>query len=126
MNNEMNIRAHHGMCLSFFAGKGYDSDFASHMAKIKNELEHNPKVRIVTETDEICARCPNSKDAVCISAKQVENYDNMVLSLCGMKAGTVIDYISFSNLVNEKILQTGKREHICGDCQWNDICYLRQ
>ena len=33
------IRAHHGMCVAFFQGKGYSSEFTYHMSKIIEQLE---------------------------------------------------------------------------------------
>ena len=47
------IRAHHGMCLAFFQGKGYSREFTEHMEKIKRELEKNPMVCLEDETDDI-------------------------------------------------------------------------
>ena len=33
----LKIRAHHGMCLHFFEGKGYSNEFTAHMQKIYEE-----------------------------------------------------------------------------------------
>lgn len=38
------IRAHHGMCLSFFQGKGYSGDFVENMARMKAILAENPEI----------------------------------------------------------------------------------
>ncbi len=116
------IRAHHGMCLAFFEGKGYSDDFTRHMGSVKKELENNPVICLVDETDEICKCCPNNKNEVCESEDKVLSYDEAVLRLCGLKAGTWIEWSIFSTMVAEHIINTGKRVDICGDCDWNTIC----
>ena len=55
--SDYRIRAHHGMCLAFFEGKGYNSEFTAHMGEMKKLLEKNPVVELVTKTDDICAGC---------------------------------------------------------------------
>ena len=63
-NVEIKLRAHHGMCLAFFEGKGYSAGFTAHMAQILEYLEQeNPIVTVVAEADCICGGCPNLTDA---------------------------------------------------------------
>ena len=47
-----NIRAHHGMCLTFFQGKGYSGDFVENMGAMKKILEQNPLIRLVEGYDD--------------------------------------------------------------------------
>ena len=54
------IRAHLGMCISFFRGEGYSSEFTSHMAKIVSELSADPLVEVISVTDKLCEKCPNN------------------------------------------------------------------
>ena len=57
-NVEIKLRAHHGMCLAFFEGKGYSAGFTAHMARILEYLEQeNPTVTVVAEADCICGGC---------------------------------------------------------------------
>lgn len=110
------------MCLAFFAGKGYSSEFVRHMQDMKDRLAGNAGVCLVCETDDICAFCLNNREGCCESADKVERYDKEVLRLCGLQAGALIDWKEFSRLVEERILVPGKRALICGDCQWNAVC----
>lgn len=119
---EYQIRAHHGMCLAFFEGKGYSSEFTKNMGEKKRILEENPKVRIVAKTDDICLACPNNREGCCLSGSKVENYDRQVLSYCRLQEGVSMNFLDFSALVKECILAAGKREEICGDCQWDFLC----
>ena len=116
------IRAHHGMCFSFFQGKGYSGDFTENMWAMKKKLEQNPEVILLQETDDVCARCPNNQAGKCTSADKVENYDGQVLARCGLAPNTRIQWNEFEKLVREHILSADKREEICGGCQWNELC----
>ena len=120
--DDYRIRAHHGMCLAFFEGKGYSSEFTKHMGEMKRLLSENPVVSIVAETDDICSFCPNNEKGSCTSLKKVAGYDHAVLSLCGLRAGAKIPFKVFEKLVDERILSAGRRKEICAGCQWEDIC----
>jgi hypothetical protein len=118
----MKLRPHHGMCLYFFEGKGYSEGFVANMQRVKNVLATNPKVHLTVRTDSICMACPNNIDGICQSTAQVERYDRVVLSCCGLEEGQELPFFSFSRLIKEKIFDKGRREEICGRCQWSDIC----
>lgn len=120
------IRAHHGMCLAFFEGKGYSSTFTAHMAEMKQLLTGNERVCIVAETDDICSACPNNCGGICTAQEKTAGYDRQVLALCGLTAGTVLEWQRFEELVKQKVLDAGKRKDICGDCQWDSICSKRE
>ncbi|TCL54602.1 hypothetical protein EDD76_11925 [Kineothrix alysoides] len=116
------IRPHHGLCLSFFGGKGYSSEFVKHMAEIKAEVSKNPTVLLHSRTDEICSVCPHNKNGTCESEEKVQRYDKEVLRLCSLDQKAEIEWKLFEQLLNENILVAGKREAVCGDCEWNAIC----
>ena len=136
------LRPHHGMCISFFEGKGYSNAFTAHMARIKHVLEtEDPQIQLVNGTDSICAPCPNNLGALPVSAgendscrpvpdtgsackteEKVQRYDRAVLAACELNEDTVWSWSHFHGLVKERILDCGKRRTICGDCQWNEIC----
>lgn len=116
------IRAHHGMCFSFFRGKGYNGEFTDNMWAMKEKLDRNPEIILIQGTDDVCDRCPNNQAGVCASAAKVQDYDEQVLTRCGLVLETCIKWNNFKELVGEHILSVGKREEICGDCQWNELC----
>ncbi len=117
------LRAHHGMCLRYFVGEGYSGDFTINMSKVKAYLEsHNPLVKIIDAADNVCQKCPNLCNDVCLSGDKVASYDRSVMTHCGLENGTVMHYSDFSNTVQAKILDVNLRENICGDCQWNNLC----
>ncbi len=116
------IRAHHGMCFSFFLLKGYSGEFTENMWEMKKKLAQDPEVILCDETDDVCAHCPNNEEGVCISAEKADEYDRQVLARCGITVGCRIRWEEFARLVEERILSEGKREEICGDCQWTALC----
>lgn len=118
----LKIRAHHGMCLHFFEGKGYSNEFTAHLQKIYERMQKNPEVELVVCGDEICKKCPNLENGICRTQELVLYYDKEVLKRCGLSEKTKIFWNDFSKLVQEKIIFSGERQNICGNCQWSCIC----
>lgn len=117
------IRPHHGVCFAFFKGNGYSGDFTENMSKILTDLEKtNPLILISASKDTVCAKCPNDLRGVCKTEEKVVRYDEKVLKLCEIKDGTVLHYRDFKKMIFEKILAKDKREEVCLDCEWSDIC----
>lgn len=117
------LRAHHLMCLAYFRGEGYSPEFTAHMAALLRLLEQeNPGVELVAGTDRICLRCPNNEAGVCVAAEKVARYDRQILTRCGLAEGEVLPYSALREIVDAAILRPGKREEICGSCQWNALC----
>ena len=122
----ISLRAHHGLCLHFFRGKGYSGAFVENMARKKAMLEENPLVRLTDQADEICRACPNNLSGQCESAEKVRRYDRELLSRCGLTVGDVLPYRELTERVRKTILLPGHREEICGDCQWTDLCQYKE
>lgn len=116
------IRAHHGMCFSYFQGKGYSGEFVDNMWRMKERLSREAEVVLLVETDDVCAHCPNNQAGTCTSSEKTADYDRRVLDLCGLEAGAQLRWTDFEELVREHILSCGKREEICGDCEWSGLC----
>ena len=120
----VNLRAHHGMCLYFFQGKGYSGNFVDNMAAMKEILEQNPEIRLLEGYDDVCAACPNKLTETC--AEKASRYDREVLRRCGLSVGDTLPYRDFSENVIETILRPGLRRSICGDCQWSGLCRWKE
>lgn len=123
MKYQYKIRAHHGMCMAFFQGKGYSSEFTAHMGEIIHKLESNPMICLSAQTDSICSKCPNNMQGLCKTESRVVEYDKRVFAYCGFSEGMVMPYAEFKRAVYENILIPNKREEICGSCQWNELCF---
>ena len=122
MNYTYKIRAHHGLCLYYFKGKGYSEEFVENMTDIKSNLENNPLVLITDQTDAVCSACPNHKGGLCVTEEKVAEYDKQVLERCNISAGDIMPFSDFEQLVQKNILFPGKRKEVCGNCQWDALC----
>ena len=120
----INLRAHHGMCMYFFQGKGYSGDFVENMGAMKALLEQNPQIRLLDGYDDVCAACPNKRTETC--TEKASRYDREVLRRCGLSVGDTLSYEDFSEKVVETILRPGVRGAICGDCQWSSLCHWEE
>ena len=120
------LRPHHGMCLAYFEGKGYSDDFTENMQHMLELLEKGAEVEMTVSGDEICKACPNLKSGVCLSADLGEHHDRKVLEHCGLKEKGSLSFREVVDNVQKNIIETGKREEICGGCQWNEICRRKE
>ncbi|MBE6719688.1 MAG: DUF1284 domain-containing protein [Ruminococcaceae bacterium] len=96
------LRYHHMMCLPRFIGKGYSKDFCNNLAEIRERIKTEPYTLVET-ADDVCAKCPNLIDGMCIDNEKVTRYDRAV----------------------KKALQLGEQispRNICSDCKWFAIC----
>lgn len=116
------LRPHHGMCLAYFEGKGYSSSFSSHMGQMLEILENGAEIKLIVAGDEICSACPNLEQNICRTAEQTAFYDRSVLELCDFRENETLGFQEFVSKVEQMILKPGRREAICGDCQWDEIC----
>lgn len=120
--SNIKLRAHHGLCISFFEGKGYDDNFVENMKNIIITLNQNPNVTIVTDEDIVCVACPNNKNGICDCIEKVDRYDKMVLKLCNIPNNFTLPWDEYRMMIQEKIIKAGKLSTVCGDCQWSYIC----
>ncbi len=128
------LRPHHGMCLAFYEGKGYSRDFIENMNCIAARLQENPVITLWQGCDDLCKCCPNAQDAnandcekhiICRSSHLVQQYDQAVLDACGLHYNDKLSYHDFYKLVQENILSKPLFHHICGNCQWHEICHKK-
>ena len=122
MQHGYRIRAHHGMCMLFFRGRGYNAEFTAHMAEVISALREDTPVEVCACEDDICAKCPNREGGVCDSAEKAAAYDRRVLELCGLTEGQTLSYGEFRKLINQNIIIPKERAPVCSDCEWNEVC----
>lgn len=60
-----------------------------------------------------------------MAAEKVAGYDGQVLMRCKLSKGQTLPFFELRKLVYDNILIPGKREEICGDCQWNLLCVFK-
>ena len=125
--SNFNLRPHHGLCITFFEGKGYNDNFTQHMKKMISILkEQNPNIQLVLESDIICSHCPHQKNKLCDSNCKVQRYDKAVLKACNLQEHQVLNWSAFCEILNKKILSSKPISEICVNCQWLAICKTKQ
>ena len=108
--------------MAYFIGLGYSDGFSAHMARLLAELAPDSPVRLTVGTDAVCGACPNDRDGRCDKPELVAAWDRAVLERCGLEEGRVLPFGVLTRRVQERILGPGRREEICGSCQWNEVC----
>lgn len=117
------LRPHHLLCTEFFKGYGYSDDFTENMSAVIAELNAaDPTVRLSTDTDIICRKCPRNNNGRCDTYEKVRGYDLAVLELLGLCEGDTALWSELKKTAQEKIISAEKLPAVCGDCQWFDIC----
>ena len=117
------LRPHHGLCMAFFQGEGYNEGFTAVLAARLSELEGSTEpVALTVGLDVVCAPCPHSAGGVCDAAEKVEAYDRAVLRLCGLEEGEVLPFLRFVQLAQRQIIAPGRRREVCRGCQWDGLC----
>lgn len=119
------IRPHHGLCMTFFEGKGYNEEFTKHMASVIDMMKDQDLVQLVCEVDIVCEKCPNNNNFVCTTHEKVTQYDNSVLKHCNLKHNDVIAFGDFKRLLKQRILSFDKLDTICKNCEWIAICQAK-
>ena len=123
MTEPIRLRPHHMLCLRFFSGKGYRSEFISNMAQISAALQNDSsKIVLIDGCDDICTACPNSDGEKCESHAKSGLYDSRCLALTGFSPGQVLTWRQLCESAEKNILSPGRLSEICGDCCWSGIC----
>lgn len=118
-----NLRPHHSLCIQFFVGHGYSSEFVSEMTKTIRILNtENPLLTLTNGCDVICEYCPNNIDGICNSECKVGRIDRRCLESYGLDFGDKLFWLDLKALAREKIISQNKIPDICLDCQWRSLC----
>ncbi len=117
------LRPHHGLCIQFFRGEGYNQEFIENMQEIVDALAANPIIELVNGADSVCHTCPNRiGETDCACDEKVLHYDKKVMEYCKLTCSSTLTWNEFSSKIYNYILTPDLREDICGDCEWNALC----
>ncbi|OON95654.1 MAG: hypothetical protein ATN31_10685 [Candidatus Epulonipiscioides saccharophilum] len=117
------IRAHHGVCIQLFRGRGYSVEFVENMTNFIKILKDNPKIEVVAQCDVLCASCPHkSKQDRCGRYDKVLQFDNNVLTCLNIEAGQKFFWNDFRDNVRKEILENNKLQEVCNGCSWLEFC----
>ncbi len=112
--------------MAYFRGNGDSESFTQNMKNVLQLLTEDRPVVLTLDADDICRACPNRRGVSCSHREKVARYDRGVLQVLGLEDGAELSAGELKKAVAEKILHTGLREEICGDCFWTDLCREQQ
>lgn len=119
----LKIRPHHILCMQFFIGKGYSSGFTANMAIIRDKLKaDNPLIQLISGTDIICEKCPNTNNGICKTQEKVLRYDAAVANICDLEIGQISRWSELEKTVTENLIKKNRLCEVCNDCCWYEIC----
>jgi uncharacterized protein len=123
VNSTPVFRGHHLVCLHFYDGTGYNSQFIKYLADILNKAEKNA-VKICSGADCICIECPHLRDGICACYENAEAdirfMDSKALELLGLFSDEKISWKDVRTRV-EKIFCEWNRLY-CMGCDWRSAC----
>lgn len=126
MPQEIKLRPHHGLCIQFFEGKGYDEAFTLNMTQIIAQLEtENNLINLTPDCDVLCAACPNNMGGVCTDNEKVASIDKRTLNTSGLDIFRKILWSEYKKLLKDEIIETGRLKEVCRNCCWSRICLVK-
>lgn len=104
------LRPHHILCIQQFKGYGYNEEFIKNMFNILHKIKKE-QVFIKTNFDDICKKCPNLLNNVCILDSEIMLLDNRVLSILNLDLNKPLD-------LNKIFITKEDFINICSPCSW--------
>lgn len=87
----ISLRGHHLICLHFFTGEGYSSEFVENLYAIL-ERTKNENIIITYGADNVCKRCPSLIDGVCKDEKEISEMDKTALELLKLEIKETVSW----------------------------------
>ncbi|MEW6163387.1 MAG: DUF1284 domain-containing protein [Nitrospirota bacterium] len=118
------LRGHHLICLHFFSGKGYNSEFVSNLRKVLERAEAGEEIEVCSGADDICKKCPYLKEERCLYGRDAEDeigeMDRRAIKLLSLKARRRVRWVDIKEKIPE-ILHEWSRDY-CKECDWRKAC----
>jgi hypothetical protein len=120
------LRPHHGLCIQYYTGRGYNEEFTTNMDYITDVLKGNPAQEIVLRTgaDVLCECCPHYQEGACRTEEKAAGYDSKCLSLSGFHDGQHLTWGLFKKALADEIIKKSALKDVCGDCVWFSLCEI--
>ncbi len=125
------FRVHHILCTVLYRGEGYSGAFCENMTEQTNALRVQPDelLLLVTDADDICARCPNktADDGCGQDGNRVKDKDKSLLQRLALSEGENYTYRELLGRALE-MLDAAAFLESCGNCRWyrQGLCSYEQ
>lgn len=126
LKQAVKLRGHHLICLHFFRGEGYDSEFVENLGKVLQRIELGEEIVVCSGADDVCKRCPYLKGGKCSYDKDAESeigeMDRSALRLIGLETNKRIKWVDIKSKIPGIIHEWASM--YCKDCDWERVCGL--
>lgn len=118
------FRPHHFLCAIGFEGKGYSGEFTENMAAIVLDRlrakggEATP-MRVVGQTDDICAPCPKRRGRLCTNQQGISRLDRAHALALKFEPHEELTWGDALARIRENVMP-GDLSKLCGSCRWLD------
>jgi len=118
------LRGHHLICLHFFSGEGYDSEFVENLRKILEKAESGEEIEICSGADDICRKCPHLKGERCLHDEDVDGeireMDRRAIKLLRLSAHRRVKWLKIKDEIPAVMHEWSK--DYCKTCSWRSAC----
>jgi hypothetical protein len=123
-NRSMRLRGHHLICLHFFRGEGYSSDFVANLYELLDRAKSGEEIEVVDSADDVCRQCPHLKEEICCYREHFEaaikEMDSAAFELLATAANRKIEWLMIGESLPAIFKDWSNR--FCQDCDWNAAC----
>lgn len=124
----LQFRPHHFLCALGFQGMGYSPAFVRNFGRIAAVLRgpqgDQTRLRVIGETDDICAPCPHRRGNACTSQERVLQLDRAHARALGVRLGDVLTWGEARRRIRERVSPT-RFDTMCAPCRWQQLGICR-
>lgn len=118
------FRPHHFLCSLGFAGKGYSDEFVANYSRIVEQLRgplgDETKLKVVEQTDSVCAPCPHRRGTLCETQEKIEILDKAHAEILNLVPGEILTWGEAKQRIkNHMTLE--KFDQACAPCSWKQL-----
>ena len=123
-NPTIKLRGHHLICLHFFHGEGYSSEFVTNLSDLIKRAIAGEEIVIDSGPDHVCEMCPYLRGGACSYDKgaddEIREMDKTALTLLQVKTGSRVKWSDMKGII-PNIFNRWSRTY-CGMCDWKNAC----
>ncbi len=128
MQEKINFRPHHFICVLGYQGKGYSGGFVENMDKVVTNGLHgvggdDTLIEVVMTADVICAPCPHKRGEGCVKQAKIDALDERHAERLNLKSGEVLSWKAAKARIKTHVAKDDLNR-LCAGCEWLDsgIC----
>jgi hypothetical protein len=117
------LRGHHLICLQFYRGEGYSSEFVENLERVISRAREYG-ILVVEGADDVCNHCHYLINGKCTykdnAEEEIRYLDLLALALLELNSGRETTWEYIRKKLPEIIEEW--EEKACRNCDWRDVC----